>query len=130
MLCQDCKKKPTCVSLCPKAEKYVNKDHVSLRESPQPDTSLDLISYSLDTISHAEIVSYFSEGVVDFPFLTPLQNKILEMFYFRGFTYKQIARAISGNRSSENKNQRAVKHRLTCARKEIVSFFYKENHLK
>jgi len=28
MLCQECKKKPECVELCKKAEKYVNQDYV------------------------------------------------------------------------------------------------------
>jgi hypothetical protein len=124
MLCQTCKKKPTCESLCPKAEKYVNKDYVALRESPQGSISLDLLSYHLDLTPAEDIASYFTDGKPNFPFLTPLQNTILEMFHFRGLTYKEIAFYLSGNGRKERLTYLAVKSQLARARAEIRSFLY------
>jgi hypothetical protein len=122
MLCRDCKKHPTCVQLCEKAEKYVDRDSVSLRESQQSDVALDLLSYHLDEPGIPEIASFFAGGTPAFPFLTPLQNKILGMFYFDGLSRKQIAFRISGNRKGAL-SCAAVKAHLSKARAEIRSVF-------
>jgi hypothetical protein len=116
MLCQTCPKRPTCTRLCEKAEKYVSKDSISLREIPQPDISIDLISYHFDFIPTEEISSHFTEGLPNFHFLTPLQNKILGMFYFQGLTYAQIAVRVRHSKKSVDAN-------LARARVEIRGVF-------
>ena len=136
MLCQECSEKPTCVELCEKAEKWVNQDHVSQREMTFPQVAegergkirlnliLDLFNLRSNT-PHSELVSYFTEEKVSFPFLPNLQNKCLHLFYFGGYSRAEIAKRLSGNRSKTKLNQNAVKHQLSKARKEIVSFFSK-----
>ena len=116
MLCQECKKKPTCTELCAKAEKYVNQDHVALREIPLSDISLDLLSHHLKITPTEEVASYFTENEASFPFLTPLQNKLLTMFYFQGLSYTQIA-------MMTNRRVRTVESQLARARKKIAVFF-------
>lgn len=138
MLCQDCPKKETCTELCEKAERHIRKDHVSQREKIFPhireswesnlNPHLDNFSYHLGLYNPSEISSYFTEESVNFPFLTPLQNKILHLFYFQGLTYKQIASRLS----SANQHgvyvqlpSKAVDNQLVRARKEIQGFFSK-----
>ncbi len=95
MLCQDCPKKPTCIELCERAEKYVNKDYISLRESTHLEWMLDLLSVHVKVIHHNEIKTYFTSENVSFPFLSDLQNNCLHLFYFEGLTYKEIAFRLS-----------------------------------
>jgi hypothetical protein len=123
MLCQSCKKKPTCVSLCAKAEKYANKDYVDLRESPQEIIPLDLLSHHLDLIPAEDIASYFTEGKPNFPFLTELQNTILQMFHFQGLSYKKIAFRLSGH-NKLSLSPKAVERQLARARAEIRGVFH------
>jgi len=112
MLCQECSKKPNCTELCEETEKYVSQDHVAQRESPKPEWLLDALSVHVTLHRHPDIVGYFQESGLDFKGLTPLQNKILHMFYFDGLSYKQIARALSGNRSKTKINQSDVRYQL------------------
>jgi hypothetical protein len=123
MLCQDCKKNPTCVQLCEKAEKYVDRDSVSLRESQQSDVALDLLAYHLDEPGIPEMASFFAGGTPAFPFLTPLQNKILGMFYFDGLSRKQIAYRLSNQHRQLLST--SVESHLARARKKIRLVFYR-----
>ncbi len=91
MLCQECKKKTTCHKLCPQAEKYVNRDHVSQREFVQPEYMLELLDIHIKIDSHSDLASFLSESSINFPFLSPLQNKTLSLFYFGGLSYAEIA---------------------------------------
>jgi hypothetical protein len=129
MLCQDCKKHPTCVQLCEKAEKYVDRDSVSLRESQQSDVALDLLAYHLDEPGIPEMASFFAGGTPAFPFLTPLQNKILGMFYFDGLSRKQIAFRMSGH-NKFSLSPIAVESHLARARKKIRLVFSIYEHTK
>jgi len=136
MLCQECPKKSECVELCLKAEKWVNSDHVSQRElifsqvqegeagSIRLNTALDLANF-YSTFNHSELSSYFTESEVCFPFLSDLQNKCLHLFYFEGLTYKQIARAMSGNRSKTKINQSQIKYRIKKAKQLIRAHMFK-----
>ena len=114
MLCQDCKKKPNCVKLCPAAEKWVNQDHVALREIPKPQWLLDRISIKAKP-AHRDLSNYFSHERVEFPFLTPIQNKILHLFYFEGLTYNEIAFKMKIQR-------KAVDNQLCKAKEKIKGF--------
>ena len=125
MLCQDCPKKNTCTELCEKTEKYVNQDYKYLRELPCDENLIEYLNYVIDK-NWPELVSYFTEELVNFPFLTPLQNKTLHLFYFQGLTYKQIARHLNGGRNPSTANRlsvNAVDYQLRKARKEILRFY-------
>ena len=63
-----------------------------------------------------ELASYFKEDKVDFQFLTNKENRCLYLFYFEGLRYREIA-------VKTNLKVRTVKHHISKARKEIVSFF-------
>lgn len=103
MLCQDCKKKPTCKSLCPKAEKYVRQDYVSQRESPLSEVRsnanasmnmhVDSVFQYISSHSFQELSGYYSadDQTLKFPFLSKLQNKALYMAYYEGLSYRDIA---------------------------------------
>ena len=135
MLCQDCSKKPTCTELCPEAEKWVNKDHVSQRELTYPQVRnrnnasknlpLDNLFYYLRGFPQSEVAEFFTEDNVSFPFLTSLQNKCLHLFYFGGCSYAEIAKRLSGNRSKTKLNQSAVNQQLRKSRMKIIQFFSK-----
>jgi len=119
-ICKSCEKRKECTFLCPKAYAYANQDYVSQTAVALEDAGGDFESPWLLSANH-------TEEIAQFDFLTPLENRILSMFYLRRLTYAQIARAISGNRSKEKKNQRAVKHHLSKARLKMVSFFSYSN---
>ncbi len=119
--CEECKKRSDCVELCDRVEKYISQDYKYQRELTQPEWIMDWFLGTVSTHDVAEVVSYFNEKSVDFPFLSPLQNKILHLFHFEGKTYKEIARALSGNKSKSKINQNAVKWQLQSARKKITS---------
>ena len=90
MLCQECKKRDTCTKLCEKANNWVNKDHVSQRELPCTEFTLEYLD-SLSPVKWQAMASYYKVESLEFPFLSDLQNKCLHLFYFEGFKYKQIA---------------------------------------
>jgi len=120
MLCQECSKKETCQELCLEAEIYASRDYKRGRESPQVEFVLEYLNTdSVYPYTYQEMVSYYKEAEVNFPFLTDLQNKCLHLFYFEGKTYKQIARAMSGNRSKTKLNQRQVRRQLYLAKRAI-----------
>jgi len=104
MLCHTCTKRLTCKQLCKNAEKYVNQNCKSQRESPYSpipinefgNTPLDNISHHVSKWTYSELAGYFIENAVNFPFITPLQNKVLKMKFFDGLTYKQIAQKLNG----------------------------------
>ena len=101
MLCQNCKKKPTCIKLCERAEKWVNQDYRYQRELCVPEKTLEILEQiRIDKGIHdwKQVASYFSAQKINFPFLTSLQNKILHKFFFEGLQDKQIAFRLSGNR--------------------------------
>ena len=120
-LCSKCLKRETCVELCPKAERYVNQDHVKMREL----VSSNIVDMALDRedeeLIHIEIASYLSCGDVNFECCTSLENRILKMFYIDKFTHKQIAHRLS------NQHRRllstAVKQRLKRVRVKLRHFF-------
>lgn len=95
MLCQECKKRDKCVKLCPEAEKYVNRDRVSQRESCHEDYVLDWLNLHVSPHPFSALVSFWQEDNLNFPFLSPLQNKCLHLFYFEGLSYVEIAFRLS-----------------------------------
>jgi len=113
-LCGTCPRRDTCIELCPAAEKYVNQDHVSQRELPQPNEILDLFDNEL--LTYQEVASFFTESSLSFPFLSELENKCLYFFYFEGLSYKQITVKV-------NCKLKAVDHCLYRARKKIRGVF-------
>ena len=117
-LCTNCSKRDNCVELCEKAERYVGQDHVSQRESTKPEWLLDLLRVHVTLHKHEDIASYFQEDSLSFDFLTPLQNKILYLFYFEGLTYKEIAFHLSNqyrqlSSSDVNYQIRSAKQRIS-----------------
>ena len=149
-LCTQCPKRATCTSLCEEAEKYVNQDYRYQRESLYPpirnredacfNLILDNINWHLNEkpsasqVTIKRLTSLFQGYDFNFPFLTPLQNKCLYLFYFEGLSYAKIAFQLSNQ--YRQVSSRAVKHQLARARKEIVAFFpkneggIKENAIK
>jgi hypothetical protein len=62
------------------------------------------------------VASFFTESAPPkFPFLTPLQNRILWMFHFKGYSYSRIAQTVK-------KRETAVKAQLARARAKIRNF--------
>jgi hypothetical protein len=123
MLCQECKKKPTCTKLCERAEKWVNQDHVSLREIPKPEWLLARLNVKAKPPHKLPVLqSYFSQEKINFPFLTPLQNKCLHLFYFEGLSYKQIARSLSGGKRKLKINHTQVSYQIRSAKCQILQF--------
>ena len=129
MLCQECPKKESCVELCQKAEKWVNGDHVSQRElmfscisEENLNLTIDNLNHHKSIYSHQELVSYFNEPSVNFPFLSDLQNKCLHLFYFQGLTYKQIAYRLSNQYRRVLSHQ--VKYRIKKAKQLIRAHMF------
>ena len=114
MLCQNCKKKPTCIELCERVEKYVNYNYVSQRESTHLEWMLDLLSVHVKAIHHNEIKTYFTSEGVNFPFLSDFQNRCLHLFYFEGLEYNQIAMRV-------RKSKTVVKGQLQRGKNKIRS---------
>ena len=123
MLCQECPKKESCVELCQKAEKWVNGDHVSQRELPCNEFTLEYLNYR-SPVKWQTLASYHQVESSKFPFLSDLQNKCLHLFYFEGLAYKKIARAMSGNRSRTKLNQSGVKYQIKRAKQLIRAHFF------
>ena len=103
MLCQNCSKRPTCKKPCERLNRDLSKHTRAQRELPiASEAALSVmyhdVGYSGNPHSYAEILSAFSEDNFSLPFLTPLQNKCIHLFYFEGKTYKEIAFRLSGNR--------------------------------
>jgi predicted DNA-binding protein YlxM (UPF0122 family) len=134
MPCQECQAKSSCKSLCSKAEKSVNQDHVSQRETCHSEIDLDLLEAHVKPVPLVEVQSNNAEHELSFPFLTPLQNKILTLFYFKGLSYKEIAKCLSGGHPSKMNNIRArsVERRLSTVKKKLCVFFSnsKEENIK
>ncbi len=136
MLCQDCSKKPTCVELCEKAERHVNRKYISQRETTFPTISIENLNLTLDNLSYyksihtfPELSSYFNEPGVNFPFLSELQNKCLHLFYFHGLTYKQIAYRLSNQYQQCLSHQ--IRYRIYKAKRTIFKqIFYIEGTIK
>ena len=128
-ICSNCPKRSRCTELCKKAEAYVSRDHVSQREltfSPiaetENDLPIDTLYYYLTNVraggtglTFNHLASYFGESELNFPFLTRLQNKCLQLFYFEGLSYMRIAQRV-------HKKQSVVKGQLQRARAKIRSF--------
>lgn len=105
MLCQNCSKRTTCQKPCEKLEKDLAKVTVKRpRETPKEESELE--SYTFYPLSWAEMASYHQEQV-NISILSPIQNKCLQLFYFEGLTYKQIAYRLS------NQYQRILSHQVS-----------------
>jgi hypothetical protein len=133
MLCQECKKKPTCKKLCERAEKWINQDYISQREWIFPhvrDRRKANLNLPLDNIyQHTkaphqidEITSFLNSIEISLV-LTPLQNKCIHLFYIDGFSYKQIAFRLSNQYHQHSSRQ--IKYQIHLAKRRIVSFFSK-----
>jgi 16S rRNA C967 or C1407 C5-methylase (RsmB/RsmF family) len=106
MLCETCPKRATCTKLCPAAERYVNQDYRGQRESTYPSVNdransgqnlpLDNIQLHVSLWTVQDLFSAFNDDEAHFPFLSDLDNKILNLRAHR-LSFKQIARVISGH---------------------------------
>ena len=102
MLCQDCGKRKTCKIICKQLNRDLRRFTKSQKETTYPGVNdyknanknlpLDNIDYHVSKWSHHELVTYFQGDHVDFPFLTSIQNNCLQLYYFEGLSYWQIAR--------------------------------------
>lgn len=127
MLCQDCKKRPTCKKPCEALEKELKKQERYQREvSIYHEDTLDFLVNDplVFPYDYGEMEGFFSsKKPTNFSFLTPLQNKCLHLFYFEGKSYKQIAISMSGNRSKTQLSQTQVRDQLHSAKRLIRQHF-------
>lgn len=123
MLCQECRKKDTCIELCERVKNWVDQDYVSQRELVEPEWLLEWLNIkAMPSYKWQEIISYFTDERVNFPFLTSIQNKILHLFYFEGLSYRKIARAMSGTPAKRKINHYEVKSQIYLAKRQILNF--------
>ena len=108
-VCDSCGKRDECNSLCPKAYAYANQDYV-------PQTAVLLEDNIGDFDSPWFLSANHTEEITNFDFLTPLENRILSMFYLQRFTYSQIA-------VRTNNKVRVVEYHLSKAKSKITGFF-------
>jgi hypothetical protein len=112
--CDSCGKRDECTSLCPKAYAYANQDYV-----PQTATLLE------DNIGDFDSPWFLSanhtEEIANFDFLTPLENKIISLFYLQRLSYSQISFRLSNRFKSYP--LRAVEYHLSKAKSKITGFF-------
>ena len=124
-ICTECKKRSTCQDLCKEAESYVDQDNISQKEITFSELGVSIGAVFDKEFSELmwpeELSCNHTKEYSNFPFLTSLENKIISMFYLQGLSYSQIAIAMSGNNKGKI-SRRAVKHHLSKARAEIVSF--------
>jgi len=113
--CTDCTKYSSCVSICDRIKPYINKDTKYQREIPLPEHVLEWLACNATYYTFNEYASYFNDESVNFPFLTPLQNRILYYFHFKGHNYKKIA-------IGTGKSSNVVKQQLSRARVKIRNF--------
>lgn len=133
MLCQNCPKRDRCTELCKKAARYVNQDEVGERESAKSEMTLNLLNMHVKMPGIAEVASYFTGESVNFPFLSDLDNKLLQMNVFSHpkMSYAKIAKTLSGGRAKTKLNQTQIRGRIYRAKCKIRDFFedYKEELL-
>jgi hypothetical protein len=126
MLCQNCPKRNTCTEPCAALKRELKKHERYQREATTgSDDTLDFLVNNplVSPYDYEEMEGFFSsETEVNFPFLTPLQNKCLQLFYFEGKSYKQIAFQIAGNgRGKLSYSQ--VRRQLHSAKRAIREHF-------
>ena len=118
MLCQECEKKSKCTKLCKKAEKWIDQDHVYLRESTTTDVNLELFDVHSKPINMEEIfIRFFDSDYYKSFLLTPLQEKCLFLLYFGRYSYSQIA-------IRTNRKVHAVNNCIYLGKQKILKFFY------
>ena len=115
MLCQRCKKKPTCIEPCRNLENHLKKFSRYLRELPCAEYTLEYLDLR-SPATWQTLSNYYHNDSVSFPFLTKLQNKCLHMFYFEGLTYNQIAMRV-------RKSKTVIKGQLQRGKCKIRSIF-------
>jgi len=84
-LCKTCKKRSTCTSLCPEAEKYVNQDYVRRKEITFTELGIDI-----DSIKKSDSNTETN--------LTRNQLLIWEL-HISGYSNHEIARLLDKDRS-------------------------------
>ena len=120
-LCEECAKRDGCTSLCQAAERFVGADHVSQREVPLGPPLIEAMAVEGGQ-------SFWASGYTEdeyqtvFPYLGRLEVMCLYLFYERGYTYREIARALSGNHKWEI-NRDNVRDRIYRAKQKIKQHF-------
>jgi len=104
MLCQECDKRERCKRLCERAERYVNQDYKSQRESCYPpvrewedatkNLPLDNISYHVAKSKSPWLPRSFPTFDEIKEIVTPLQYRCLKLFC-EGNSYAQIAKKVN-----------------------------------
>lgn len=136
MLCQDCRKRPTCKKPCPALERDLRRFTKAQREKPLAgvrDRQTATMNLRMDNIQ--QVISwrllgigdnYFTldGGDINFPRLTRLQNQCIQLFYFEGKSYRKIARALSGGRGKIRLNESQVRYQLHRAKKLLRKHFF------
>lgn len=119
MLCETCPKRATCKAPCEALEKYLSRFTSSgWRETPKLNDVLDWINNQDLPHTWQEIGAYH-QYEAHFPFLSDLDNKILNLRITQGLTYKKIAICLSGGRLRRSLGQDAVKKRYYRAIKRL-----------
>jgi len=136
MLCQECPKKPQCKEACQELNEDLKKHERYQRETTiSSDEILSFLANDPDVFpyKYGEMVRFFLPGQpLNFKFLTPLQNKILHLFYFDGRTYKQIATNLSGGsgKTKRQLNANVIRRQIYLAKQKIRNFFYNSREEK
>jgi len=108
-ICKSCEKRKDCTFLCPKAQIYADQDYIPQMAVLLEDNAGDFESPWFLSANH-------TEEITQFDFLTPLENRILSMFYLRRLSYAQIA-------IRTNNKVRVVEYHLSKAKSKITGFF-------
>lgn len=112
-LCERCVKRDRCTTLCAKAEKIVDRDHVSQHEKTFPKWTLEKLPGAFEMANgFYDIASYFAEDKLNHPDLTEIQNKCLKHFVFDGLSYKEIAMRV-------NRRVRQVEYQIYSAKRRL-----------
>ena len=121
-MCERCKKRPHCTTLCKRAAKYADKDEVPQREitltslMPENTDVFEFITNAFYTNyeingqpSIADCAEYFKcPDELKFP-LAKVTKEILRLRYFEGLTFKEIARRVHLKEAAcEKRHKRAI----------------------
>lgn len=95
--CAICRKAKDVSGLCNKAQDFINQDHVYSRENPYPENVLEQLQFKDWQRNQGEIQrSVFSklESEIDLSILTPSQQRCVELYFWEGLTYREIAKEL------------------------------------
>lgn len=120
MLCQKCPSKDDCLALCPQAERYVSQDSRYQRERPVSMGALQMLSqknaWQEWLVSQGNKRVEYEPPAVDLSGLSLRQKQCLELHYFDGLSWGNIALRLGLSKSAVQQYIKAGLRKLqTCA---------------